>query len=82
MLYLPPWSYLCTTSMRAAHTCAACSPTPLAPPHEACSPTPPASAPFFRQSSAYMRDFLPVFVASRVRRPERHAGAPETHGET
>ena len=50
-------------------------------PPEACSPTPPASSPFFRQSGAYMRDFLPVFVASRVRGPERRAGAHETHGE-
>jgi len=77
-------SFCRSLSHTYAHThtvCAACSPTPLAPPTEACSPTPPATAPFFRPSGAYMRNFLSVFVASRVRGPERRAGAPETRGE-
>jgi len=35
----------------------------------------------FSAAGAYRYDFLPVFAASRVRGPERRAGAPETRGE-
>jgi len=35
----------------------------------------------FSAAGAYICDFLPVFAASRVRGPERRAGAPETCGE-